>query len=505
MESSREVHFDGWTLYRTAGELVKGDTRTRLQTQPLMILEELLAQPGELVTRERLIARLWPRGIVDFDTALNSAVHRLRTALADNPEAPRYIETIPRRGYRFIGRLDTSPLAPSVMPDPPLEQAPVPAVAGAKRGPVRRRWPQAAAGLLFAVLAITAFVFLRTGEPQSERGVPEGAASAEAQERFQRAEYFFQRRAPGDIDLARKYYAAAIEMDPGFARAWAGLAGAYWIDTVEGRLAPEQGLAKLRDAAEHALALDPRLAEAHLRLANYRSIIGDLQERDAHMRKALELEPENPLVLSFSASNAAQQGDFDAAVALQRRVVEADPVSTLRRYNLAAILYQAGRLDEAKVELLELRELSPTPGRFSDLLGLVLILEGRYDEALELVGEWSDEPIRQQGLALAYHGLGRNAEADAALRRLIELSQGEDRFLVAEVYAFRGEIDSAFEWLQVASAQVEAAPWMRRGRRGLTMMSYSPFLRALHADPRWGTWLESIPRRRSEHPRSNTQ
>lgn len=136
---------------------------------------------------------------------------------------------------------------------------------------------------------------------------------------------------------------------------------------------------------------------------------------------------------------------------------------------------------------------------------MVLILEGRYNEALELISVWSDEPGRQQGLALAYHGLGRNAEADAALRRLIDASQGEDRFLVAEAYAFRGETDAAFEWLQAASAHVESAPWLRGGRRWLAMMPYSPFLRALHADPRWDIWLESSPQLRPDRPWSNPQ
>ena len=105
-----QIRFDGWTLLRSTGELMRGDVRTRLQGQPLQVLEELLARPGELVPREQMIARLWPNGVVvDFDTALNSAVRRLRTALDDHAEHPRYIETLPRRGYRFIGRLDPDP------------------------------------------------------------------------------------------------------------------------------------------------------------------------------------------------------------------------------------------------------------------------------------------------------------------------------------------------------------------------------------------------------------
>jgi DNA-binding winged helix-turn-helix (wHTH) protein len=106
MNARDPIRFDGWTLHSTTGELVRGSVRIRLQEQPQLVLEELLAHRGELVTREQLIARLWPRGIVNFDLSLNSAVRRLRVALEDNAESPRYIETIPRRGYRYIGPVE---------------------------------------------------------------------------------------------------------------------------------------------------------------------------------------------------------------------------------------------------------------------------------------------------------------------------------------------------------------------------------------------------------------
>ena len=97
-----DVDFDGWTLNRNSGELRKANGCIRLRPQPLQILEQLLAHPGEVVSRADLIARLWPKGIVDFDTALNSAVRRLRRALCDEADTPKYIETLPRKGYRFI-------------------------------------------------------------------------------------------------------------------------------------------------------------------------------------------------------------------------------------------------------------------------------------------------------------------------------------------------------------------------------------------------------------------
>ena len=99
------LSFDEWTLHRATGEIEKLGKRSRLPDQAHLILEELLASPGELVTREHLIARLWPQGVVDFEASLNAAVRKLRSILGDDAETPRYIETVPRKGYRFIGRI----------------------------------------------------------------------------------------------------------------------------------------------------------------------------------------------------------------------------------------------------------------------------------------------------------------------------------------------------------------------------------------------------------------
>ncbi|MDE2250863.1 MAG: winged helix-turn-helix domain-containing protein [Gammaproteobacteria bacterium] len=119
--------FDGWLLDVQSGELTRGSARLRLQDHPLQVLHALLESPGEVVTRELLIARLWPSVVVDFDSGLNAAVRRLRLALGDDAEHPRYIETLPRRGYRFIATLDTKPAA---APGPAAPQQPSPAARG---------------------------------------------------------------------------------------------------------------------------------------------------------------------------------------------------------------------------------------------------------------------------------------------------------------------------------------------------------------------------------------
>jgi TolB-like protein/DNA-binding winged helix-turn-helix (wHTH) protein/Flp pilus assembly protein TadD len=111
--SSSKLRFDGWTLDPESGDLERGGARIRLQEQPVQVLRELIAHAGSVVPRERLIALLWPKSVVDFDTGLNTVVRKLRSALGDTSETPRYIETLPRRGYRFIGALDPDPEATS--------------------------------------------------------------------------------------------------------------------------------------------------------------------------------------------------------------------------------------------------------------------------------------------------------------------------------------------------------------------------------------------------------
>src|SRR5579863_5300273 len=88
------------------GELTKHGKRLALQEQPFRLLAMLLARPGQLVTREELRATIWPHTIVDFDHGLNKAVSKVRDALGDSAESPRFIETIARRGYRFLAEVN---------------------------------------------------------------------------------------------------------------------------------------------------------------------------------------------------------------------------------------------------------------------------------------------------------------------------------------------------------------------------------------------------------------
>src|SRR5687768_16873465 len=158
------IHFDDWTLHRASGELERAGARVRLQDLPFQILDELLGRAGEVVTRDELIARLWPKTIVDFDANLNSGVRRLRAALGDDADAPRYIETLPRRGYRYIGEAPRAEVAePPTALDSATQPTPVLSPAsGPERGP-KGGQPLAWAGVCAAIIASGALAVYLSG------------------------------------------------------------------------------------------------------------------------------------------------------------------------------------------------------------------------------------------------------------------------------------------------------------------------------------------------------
>src|SRR6476620_2803767 len=104
------VRFGVFELDRRSGELRKAGVRVNLQEQGLQVLTLLLERPGDLVTRDELRQRLWPNGkFGDFDHGLNAVINRLRETLGDSAESPRFIETLPRRGYRFVAPVERDP------------------------------------------------------------------------------------------------------------------------------------------------------------------------------------------------------------------------------------------------------------------------------------------------------------------------------------------------------------------------------------------------------------
>src|SRR5262245_26894076 len=128
MDAQRLLRFESFELDVRSRELRKGKQRIRLQEQPFEILRRMLERPGDVVTREELARHLWPKGtFVDFEHSLNAAVKRLRLALGDDADNPRFVETLPRRGYRFIGA-SASESTPRALAGPKVRLAVLPFV-----------------------------------------------------------------------------------------------------------------------------------------------------------------------------------------------------------------------------------------------------------------------------------------------------------------------------------------------------------------------------------------
>src|SRR6059036_212265 len=118
---SGRLRFGVFEVDLRAGELTKRGLRIRLQEQPFQVLAMLLEKPGELVTREELREKLWGQTVVDFDHGLNKAINKIREALGDSAENPRFVETVARRGYRFLADVTPIDTAADRQPGPETE------------------------------------------------------------------------------------------------------------------------------------------------------------------------------------------------------------------------------------------------------------------------------------------------------------------------------------------------------------------------------------------------
>jgi len=183
-EIARRLRFGPFEADLRTGELFRNGIRRRLPGQPFEILALLLSRPGDLVTREELRQRLWPDDtFVDFDHGLNAAVAKLRDALGESAERPRYIETVPRRGYRLIAPVEPVPVAPAVpeavlafpttVPSGPAELAEPPVPAAEPRSPTGGRLRLVLGLLLLGAIASALLVVprLRGADPQTIRSL----------------------------------------------------------------------------------------------------------------------------------------------------------------------------------------------------------------------------------------------------------------------------------------------------------------------------------------------
>jgi tetratricopeptide (TPR) repeat protein len=209
----------------------------------------------------------------------------------------------------------------------------------------------------------------------------------------------------------------------------------------------------------------------------------DWSAADASFQRELALDPGNPTALLNAGILAVTLGRIDEAVDLQERAITLDPLRVRSYRDLALSLFYAGRLQEAESATRKALELSPTRFAGYSALARNLLLQGRSAEALEALANEQDEGFNLEGQALIHHAMGERAESDAALEKLIEGFASDYAYQVAEVHAFRGEIDRSFEWLDRAYDQRDG---------GFVEFKGNPFFANLESDPRHAELLRKL-------------
>ena len=310
--------------------------------------------------------------------------------------------------------------------------------------------------------------------------------NAEAYRLYLQASFHNDRLTAEDFAIAIEAYRAALKLDPNYALAWAGLSIAYANGTGQGWLGTDldEGFRLAREAGGKAMQLAPDLAESHEALGVIRfTNEWDWKGAEASFARALELAPHNIRIMRNTMLMLHARGRHDEAIALLRQAVELDPLSGAVYCYLASSYRIAGRLDEAQTAIRKSLELSPHSGFGHYFHSDICLAQGRLDEALEAAKREIHDTFRLLALANVYHAQGRHTESDVALKELIKTRADTAAFQIAEAFAYRGDRDQAFAWLERAYAQRDA---------GMSMVRASPSMRGLHGDPRWRPFVEKV-------------
>jgi DNA-binding winged helix-turn-helix (wHTH) protein/Flp pilus assembly protein TadD len=403
-----------------SGELRRRGVKVKLADQPREILQLLLERPGELVTREQLRERLWTEGtFVDFETGLNSAVRKLREALDDSAANPRFIERVPRRGYRFI--------APVVSARASRDESSLP------ESPVFRRQARpvwiAATFLVFAAGAVLIAHAIASraangGAPSPARAREVRAANPRAHELYQKGLLAWGDQSPQGMRDAVGYFERAVAADPDFADGYSLLAQAQFQFLVSGSIAPRDVAPKAGAAARKAIELNDTLPMAHRTLgAILHTYYWKWDEGDREFRRASELSGSAVDLHGLGFQGLIRARRIDEALAEAERVRTLDSRSFNAHINVAVARRASGQFDRAISELQRALELYPGQSRGHFQLGVTFVLMGRPQDAipeLERACNASPEgnPRFEAYLAYAYAAAGRPLDARRILRSL---------------------------------------------------------------------------------------
>jgi DNA-binding winged helix-turn-helix (wHTH) protein/Flp pilus assembly protein TadD len=448
----------------------------------LLILVEM---SGHLVEKDDLIRQLWPNSFVD-ENSLSQNIYLLRKALekgAQGHQGQRYIETVPRRGYRFVALVrevrgaGDSAIVLKKMPESVIP----PAVDEPPTSPSNDR-PYSNIHLiaLLSLLIVALFAgWILRGAPRQSAATPTAQTTAlhgqtenpEAYQDYVRGLFFWSKRTEEGMARSITCFKQALEKDARYALAWAGLADAYAVSAYLGyQVLPEQeAYQQAQSAALRALELDNTLAEAYSALSvvkAYRDY--DLRGAEVAARQAVALQTNNATAHQRHSIYLRDQGRLEEALAAVKRAQELDPLSPTIGGNLAYIFYLLRDYESVITQCRKVLEIEPDYFQALIALGMTYEQQQRYDEAIAVLSKAREQRRGRNGVYLntletlghAYAAAGRQAEAEQILAELstIPAPAGDREYYSALIRAGLGQTEQVFALLERSSKSWRTPP-----------------------------------------------
>jgi len=415
----RTATFGPYRLDLDSGELHRSDVLVKLQPQPAKLLVLLVERAGELVTRDEIRRTVWGTDtFVDFDQSVNFCVRQIRTALHDNADTPCYVETLPRRGYRFIAPVQRG--GEQLNAGPAFREPPV----KAPRHLLSRRL-----AIVLAVLLITTAAFVTGAFTHSS--LRASRTPCTANQDLELGLFFLNKFNQADTMTAAEHFQAATKEDPNCAAAYAGLAEAYnqmASAYIAGKPPTNVRLLAFR-AATQAIQLDPMLAEGYEALGYTTLHELDWAQSEKALRRAIELNPRYTRAHLSYATYLVAQRRFKDAIAEARQAVEIEPASLRVRQIFGWMLFFDRQYDAAIREFHTIVEMDRNFALAQFHLGEAFLVAGRFNEAistLQRVVDLTDRGPAPLGLlAMAYAGGHHREEAQHILADLERRSATE--------------------------------------------------------------------------------
>ena len=331
---------------------------------------------------------------------------------------------------------------------------------------------------------------LRLTDKEEKRLTRHSTENAEAYQLYLKGRYYWNKRTPDDIHKAIENFQEAIEKDPNYALAYAGLADCYQVPA--NRLPPRQRMPQAEAAARKALELDNTVVEAHTTLARVLYAYDwDWSGAEKEFKRAIELNPRYAPAHQWYGAYLSATGRFREASAEEKRAQELEPLSLIMNFEVALGLYQARNYDQAIDQFQKTLELDPNFPPPHTYLPAAYEQKGMFEEAIAgfqrgiPVTEGADNTLTMAGLAHAYAVSGRKTEARRLLAELQRLS--EQSYVPAHdlalVYTGLGERDKAFGWLDKASEEHSF---------NLIYLKTEPRFDPLRSDPRFAELLRRV-------------